>query len=105
MEGLNFVTMPFIILVVYLITQVLKIAVLKSDESKKLLPPIAGIMGGIIGVAVFFVAPEAASFTNVIDACTSGIASGLAAVGANQVYKQLTKTNTATTSEENTASE
>jgi len=54
-------------------------------------------------VAVFFIAPEAAAFTNVIDACTSGIASGLAAVGANQVYKQLTKDNSSstTTEEEN----
>ena len=92
---LNLATTPFIILCVYVITDILKNFFFKTDEDKKHIPPISAAIGGLIGILVFYFVPEAISAGNIVEACTSGIASGLAAVGCNQVYKQYAKfTNT-----------
>lgn len=88
---LELTTMPFIVLVVYFGTWVLKKFVFKTDEARKNLPPIAAAMGCAISISIFFLAPELASFNNIIDCCTTGMASGLASVGCNQVYKQFKK--------------
>lgn len=97
MDELQLTTMPFIILTVYIITWVLKCTVLRSDNRRKHLPPIAMMIGGIIAVAIFFYIPSAATFENVIEAATTGMGSGLAAVGCNQIYKQYARFNTVKT--------
>ena len=91
MMDLELTTMPFIIVSVYIITHILKTFILKGDSQKKCLPPIAAIIGGGMGIALFVFIPESTAFTDIIDAATSGMASGLAAVGCNQVYKQFKK--------------
>ena len=89
-------TVPFIILAVYIIIECLKLYVIKTDEKKKGIPILAGLIGGVIGVLLFFFANDMISFDNVITACTDGMASGLASVGCNQIYKQFKKFNTIT---------
>lgn len=91
---LELATMPFIILTVYLIVWFLKKLVLKTDKQRQALPPIAMILGGGIALALFFFMPETVEFENVIEAATTGMGSGLAAVGCNQVYKQWQKFRT-----------
>lgn len=88
---LSLTTTPFIILCTYIISDVLKNFFLKSDEDRKHIPPISAAIGGLLGILVFYFVPDAISASNIVEACTSGIASGLAAVGCNQVYKQYTK--------------
>ena len=82
-------TTPFIVVVVYFITYALRKFVLKTDEQRKSLPPIAAAIGCAIALIFYFCAPNEIFFANVIEACTSGMCSGLAAVGCNQVYKQF----------------
>lgn len=84
-------TMPFIVLVVYFVIYCLKLWVLKTNEARKSIPPIAAALGCGIAVAIYFFAPELIGFENIIDCCTTGIGSGLAAVGCNQVIKQHQK--------------
>lgn len=91
---LELATMPFIILTVYLVVWFLKKLVLKTDKQRQSLPPIAMILGGSIAVALFYFMPETTDFANIIDAVTTGMGSGLAAVGCNQVYKQFQKFRT-----------
>ena len=98
-------TMPFIILTVYLIVWFLKKLVLKTDKQRQSLPPIAMIMGGTIAVLLFYFMPETVDFANIIEALTTGMGSGLAAVGCNQVYKQFQKFRTADTYEEPSSDE
>ena len=93
---LELATMPFIIMSVYLLTWFLKRLVLKTDKQRQCLPPIAMIMGGVIAILLFFFMPETVSFENIIEAVTSGMSSGLAAVGCNQIYKQFNKFRTIT---------
>lgn len=52
------------------------------------IPCIVGTLGGILGVVGLFVIPEFPA-GNVLDAIAVGIASGLAATGGHQIYKQL----------------
>lgn len=87
-------TVPFIILVVYFATWAIKKWVFTTDESRKNLPPVAAAIGCAISLLIYFRAPELAMFTSVIDAATQGMASGLAAVGCNQIYKQYKKFKT-----------
>lgn len=54
------------------------------------IPCIVGTAGGLLGVAGLFVIPGFPA-GNVLDAIAVGIASGLAATGAHQIYKQLTQ--------------
>ena len=89
-------SMPFIVLVVYFIVWCLKKWVFTTNETRTNLPPIAAASGCAIALLIYFRAPELANFGNVIDAATTGIGSGLAAVGCNQVYKQFQKSKIVT---------
>lgn len=54
----------------------------------KWLPVICGVLGGILGVARLYFMPDWPG-NDPITSIAIGIVSGLAATGANQVYKQL----------------
>ena len=56
-----------------------------------LIPVIVGVCGGALGVVGLYVMPEFPA-SDILNAIAIGIASGLASTGANQIYKQLTKT-------------
>ena len=100
MMDLELTTMPFIIMSVYILTEVLKTFVLKTDAQRKCLPVIAAILGGAIAIALFIFMPETTNFSDIINAVTDGMASGFAAVGCNQVYKQFKRFKTIEDSEE-----
>ena len=59
--------------------------------NNKWIPVLVGLLGGILGVVGMFVMPEFPA-GDVITAIAVGIVSGLAATGANQMYKQLKPT-------------
>lgn len=59
-----------------------------SGLDNKWIPIVCGVFGGVLGVAGMFIMPEFPA-TDYITAAAVGIVSGLAATGANQVFKQL----------------
>lgn len=65
-------------------------AVKATSLDNKWLPVICGVLGGILGVVGMYCMPDYPA-GDLITAAAVGIVSGLAATGANQVYKQLTK--------------
>jgi len=85
----NIGTVPLIIFIVYFAIWCLKLWVLKTDKARKNIPPIAAALGCGIALLFFFLAPAELPFDGIVDCCTQGIASGLAAVGFNQIFKQL----------------
>ena len=56
--------------------------------NNKWLPVICGILGGLLGILGMLIMPDFPA-SDYITAVAIGIVSGLAATGANQVYKQL----------------
>lgn len=75
-----------IVVICYLAAQAIK----ATSLDNKWLPVICGALGGVLGVVGMYVMPDYPA-GDVITAIAVGIVSGLAATGANQVYKQLTQ--------------
>lgn len=61
-----------------------------TSIDNKWLPVICGVLGGILGVVGMKIMPDFPA-TDMITAAAVGVASGFAATGVNQVYKQLTE--------------
>ena len=59
-----------------------------TSLDNKWLPVLCGVVGGILGVVGMYVMPDFPA-NDVITSIAVGIVSGLAATGANQIYKQL----------------
>ena len=60
--------------------------------NNKWIPVICGVLGGALGAAAMLIMPDFPA-EDPITAAAVGIVSGLAATGANQVYKQLSGKN------------
>lgn len=73
-----------ITVICYLVAQIGKATALNN----KWLPILCGATGAVLGVVGLYVMPEFPA-GDVVTAVAVGIVSGLAATGANQVYKQL----------------
>ena len=73
----------------YLAAQVVKATALDN----KWLPVICGVLGGALGAACLALNIPDFPATDYITAVAVGIVSGLAATGANQAYKQLSKSD------------
>lgn len=85
---LQIIPVVSITVICYLIGVLCKASVHFPD---KMIPPTVGIIGGILGVAAWL---SIAGFPagDWLKAMELGIVSGFASTGVNQVYKQLTKT-------------
>ena len=86
MELTNIASVAAITVICYLIA----IGVKATKLDNKYIPVICGVLGGILGIVGMFVIPRYPA-EDMLNAAAVGIVSGLAATGANQVYKQLTK--------------
>lgn len=86
MDFANVASVAAITVICYLIA----IGVKATKLDNKYIPVICGALGGILGIVGMFVIPQYPA-KDVLNAAAVGIVSGLAATGANQVYKQLTK--------------
>lgn len=63
-----------------------------SSLDSKFIPIVCGVCGGLLGIIAMFIMPDFPA-TDYITAAAVGIVSGLAATGANQVFKQLGDAN------------
>lgn len=76
-----------ITVVCYLIGMFVK----KIGKIDKWIPCIVGVAGAGLALILFFTNPEVLGVSTWLDALSSGIVSGLAATGANQIVKQSSK--------------
>lgn len=63
----------------------------RTPLNNKWIPIFAGGTGIILGIVAFLIKIPDMPATDIINAAAIGLMSGLAATGANQIYKQLTK--------------
>lgn len=82
---------PLIVVTVYWIMNIYKQIVRKKEKYMRLIPVLSAPLGAVIGLIIFFTAPEAMPTDNAVIAFIIGGASGLAATGTNQIFKQLSK--------------
>ena len=88
METMGIVGVAAITVIVYLIGTLVK----ATSLDDKWIPVICGVCGGALGVVGMMIMPDFPA-TDYITAVAVGIVSGLAATGANQIVKQLGKTD------------
>lgn len=84
----EFVSVPAIVVICYLIGMCVKAFIPKAE---KFIPCVVGICGAILGILIFYTIPGFIPADNWASALATGIVSGLAATGVNQIYKQATK--------------
>lgn len=75
-----------ITIICFLVGQVVK----ATGLDNKWIPIICGVCGAVLGIVGMYIMPDFPS-TDYLTSAAVGIVSGLAATGANQIYKQLTK--------------
>lgn len=74
-----------ITVICYLVGEGVKI----TPWDNKVIPVICGFVGGLLGLLSLFLAVPDFPASDYLTAAAVGIVSGLAATGANQVFKQL----------------
>lgn len=84
----DYATVGGIVMICFLVGLTVKI----SPLDDKYIPVIVGVVGGLLGLLGMHVMPDFPG-NNVIDAVAVGIASGLAATGMHQAFKQLSKSD------------
>lgn len=83
----EFVALPAIVVICYLIGLACKS--FGNGKIDKFIPIICGFSGAILGVVMFMTIPDYIAAENWAVAVATGIVSGFAATGVNQIYKQL----------------
>ena len=84
MEIMGMTAVAAISVIAYLAGEAVKLSKLDS----KWIPVICGVMGAGLGVAGMYLMPQFPA-NDIISALAVGIASGLAATGADQIAKQM----------------
>lgn len=85
---MDYVGIPIIVIISYIVGEVYKIA-FKADNAKRFIPIVMAIIGGCLGVAIYYTSPDIISVTSIWEAILVGIVSGESATGTNQIIKQL----------------
>lgn len=79
------VSVAAITVICYLLAQAVK----ATNLDNKWLPVLCGVLGGVLGVVALYTSLPDFPANDPLTAIAIGIASGLAATGANQIVKQL----------------
>ena len=74
-----------ITVICYLIGLIVKVLPLDS----RYIPILCGLAGGVLGMACLYLSVPDVPASDPLTAAAVGIASGLAATGMNQIYKQM----------------
>ena len=88
--NLDFIGIPIIIVICYMVGEIYKVVFKKNTKSYKLIPILVASLGGVLGVIIYFTSPEIIlNVENIYNAMLVGIISGFSATGTNQIIKQL----------------
>ena len=89
---MEIICVPAIVSITYALIEAYKKWLAKGrDKWLAFIPLVSLIIGGILGVAIFYIEPSIIIAPNVWWALVVGLCSGLSATGTNQIFKQLKK--------------
>ena len=80
---------PFIVVTVYLVSEIYKVILKKKSKAYKLIPVFSSLLGGILGGVMYLTSNDLIMTSNVYNALLIGMVSGSSATGTNQIIKQL----------------
>ena len=80
---------PFIVVTVYLVSEIYKVILKKKSKAYKLIPVFSSLLGGLLGGVMYLTSNDLIMTSNVYNALLIGIVSGSSATGTNQIIKQL----------------
>jgi len=87
---MEFTSIPIIVICCYLLGEIYKIIV--SQKNHKYIPAILTIIGGVLGILIFYTNPEILfNIDNIWAALTIGLISGSSSTGANQIIRKIIK--------------
>ena len=87
---MDFISVPIIVLICYMVGEIYKVLLKSKPEMYKLIPILVAIIGGVLGVVIYFTTPEMMlNVDNLWIALGIGIMSGFSATGTNQIVKQI----------------
>lgn len=84
MEYMGYNCVTAITVIAYLVGEAVKLTRLE----RKWIPAICGLVGAVLGIGAMYLMPDYPAADH-ITAVAVGIVSGLAATGANEVFRQL----------------
>lgn len=87
--NMDLIGIPIITVLCYIFGELMKLLLLNNKDKKKVIPLILSLIGGALGILIYFTEPSMIQVSNVYDAMLIGILSGLGATGTNQIIKQL----------------
>ena len=82
---------PFIVVIVYLVSEIYKVIFKKKSKAYKLIPVFSSLLGGLLGGLMYLTSSGLIMTSNIYNALLIGMISGSSATGANQIIKQLIK--------------
>ena len=87
---MEYASIPVVLALCYLAGEICKLLFSKKEELNRLIPLICTVLGGILGIVIFFTAPEMLpGAANVWAALEIGLVTGAGSTGANQLARQL----------------
>lgn len=89
---MEYVGIPSIIIICYLIGEIFKLLVLKKKNKYKYVPIIVGTFGGLLGLLAYYISPSIVlNVDSPFIALALGIVSGLASTGTHEIIKKIIK--------------
>ena len=89
---MEIICVPIIVSITYIFIEIYKRLFAKGREKwLAVIPIISLILGGVLGIAIFYVEPSIIVANTWYYALIVGAVSGLSATGGNQIFKQLKK--------------
>lgn len=83
-------SIPIIVVMCYLVGEIYKVIFNKKSKLYKLIPILVAILGGVLGVLIYYTNPEIIlNAKNIWMAISIGVISGLSSTGTNQIIKQM----------------
>lgn len=86
---MDFTSIPIIVVCCYIVGEFYKVIFKNIVSAYKFIPIVMSIVGGALGIAMFYTSPEMMYASNAWTALGIGIVSGASATGTNQIIKQL----------------
>lgn len=89
---MEIICVPIIVSITYIVLEIYKKVLARGREKWLAVIPIISLgLGGLLGIALFYIEPSIILAENVWGALIVGLCSGLSATGGNQIFVQLRK--------------